>query len=166
MLWEGEQSSSEQLLSHPTDLTLRSSPHLGNGQKPAWQSSGGITAENSGKEASTRNLSFQPCFPPPGQLDIASVRGMRRSHPPGRLGAEGQPVAVPPFPCFQQVSLLQRGWGWSTCPPAGPPGPVAALPTPQRATAGLTMQSQQRPGEVSAMELVKQDHPEDSVLSQ
>lgn len=41
---------------------------------------------------------------------------MSRSHTPGHLEAEGLPVAVPPFPGFQQVSMLKRGWGWSPCP--------------------------------------------------
>lgn len=70
------------------------------------------------------------------------------------------------------MSVLQRGRG---CPHgcqapklhAHNPsftGP-GARGTQRAATVGPGMQSQQRPGEISAMELVKRDHPEDLVCT-
>lgn len=78
-----------------------------------------------------------------GQLDKLGIRRIwcRNAPPREVLGPRG-PVAMPPF------------LGGCLCPRRHSEG-----------SNGATMQSQQRPGEVRGMELVKWDHPEDSVLT-
>lgn len=88
-------------------------------------------------------------------------------------GLRGSPWLCP-LSWALHVSVLQRGGGCPLDPSrAARPHSCTANPSStgpgargtQRATVGPTMQRQRCPGEISAVELVRRDHPEDSALT-
>ena len=126
------------------------SPHLCNGKK--W-----LAGEWWGHSREHKLYKLKLPSPPPDQLGKLGIRSR---------GAEATSQDISGLRGFCRC-LLQRGRG---CP-CGCQAPQlhshnpsfmgpGALGTQEATTVGLGMQSQQRPGEIRTMKLVRRDHPE------
>lgn len=110
--------------------------------RTAWQGSGGVTAENIN---SSFHLGLQINW-----VNLVLGAQVQKPHP-GRLRAEK----------VLQVSVLQEARGVPGCqaPQLHAHNPLFTGPgaqgTQRATTVGLGMQSQQRPGEISTVKLVK-----------